>query len=419
MAIKRAKVENFRSFQNLDVNLEDFNILIGPNASGKSNFIEIFRFLRDIANHGLGNAISNQGGIEYITNINIGAAKHLSMQIVTDEKIGFGLKKDKTFFGLRSDEVIYDFAIEFAEDGKNFEIFKDSIELKCGVFELEKISGARDQLKDKTKIGDTKISITNRAGKLNYKLAQKKDLPIRSTDIFPPFFRDSLPARTLMIEMPVFTFVTPVESMFVDIPIYDFDPKLPKKAIPFTAKSDLEEDGSNLALVIKRILEDERKRRKLLNLMNDFLPFVKDLRVEQFAGRYLIFTVCESYSENNYFPASLMSDGTVNVTSLIIALYFEEDPFVIIEEPERNIHPYLISRLMSMFKETSKEKQIIVTTHNPEIVKYADINDLLFISRDCDGFSCIERPFDRKEVKAFLENEIGIEELFVQNLLGS
>jgi predicted ATPase len=418
MAIKSIEIVNFRSFEKLNVSLENFNVLIGPNASGKSNFIQIFQFLRDITNHGLGNAISIQGDVEYITNINIGSSKPLSMKVVTDEKIGFGIEKDKMHYGLRSDEILYDFAIKFAEHGRSFEITRDRIELKCGVFELERVEKKRSEFRAKRRISNAKITIANNKGKLGYKLSPK-DLPFELTDIFPPFFRDILPNGTLMIELPVFTFVTPVESMFTEIPIYDFDPKLPKKAIPFTAKSDLEEDGSNLAIVLKKILEDEKRKRKLLNLMNDFLPFIKNLRVEQFAGRYLIFTVCESYSKESYLPASLMSDGTINITTLIVALYFEEDQFVIVEEPERNIHPYLISRLVSMFKETSEEKQIIVTTHNPEIVKYADINDLLFISRDSDGFSCIERPFDKKEVKVFLKNEIGIDELFVQNLLGS
>ena len=45
MAIKRIKAKNFKSFRELDVELGDLNILIGANASGKSNFADIFRFL--------------------------------------------------------------------------------------------------------------------------------------------------------------------------------------------------------------------------------------------------------------------------------------------------------------------------------------------------------------------------------------
>ena len=61
--------------------------------------------------------------------------------------------------------------------------------------------------------------------------------------------------------------------------------------------------------------------------------------------------------------------------------------------------------------------QIIVTTHNPEVVKYAGVDNLLLVSRGRDGFSRIYRPLEKDEIKIFLENDLGIEELFVQNLL--
>jgi hypothetical protein len=46
------------------------------------------------------------------------------------------------------------------------------------------------------------------------------------------------------------------------------------------------------------------------------------------------------------------------------------------------------------------------------------LENLLLVSRDLDGFSVLSRPADKEEVRLFLENEIGIEELYVQNLLG-
>ena len=51
MGIRRIQVENFKSYRNLDVTLGRLNVLIGANASGKSNFVEIFRFLHDIATY--------------------------------------------------------------------------------------------------------------------------------------------------------------------------------------------------------------------------------------------------------------------------------------------------------------------------------------------------------------------------------
>ena len=82
MAIKSIRVKNFKSFKDVEVHLGNFNVLIGANASGKSNFIHIIEFLRDIQRHGLENAISLQGGPEYLTNLNIGPDEGLFVEVV-------------------------------------------------------------------------------------------------------------------------------------------------------------------------------------------------------------------------------------------------------------------------------------------------------------------------------------------------
>ena len=72
---------------------------------------------------------------------------------------------------------------------------------------------------------------------------------------------------------------------------------------------------------------------------------------------------------------------------------------------------------MDMMKDASRNKQIIVTTHSPEVVKHAGLENILLISRDKDGFSTISRPSKKKEVKVFLKNQLGLDELYVQNVL--
>ena len=82
MPILRIHVENFKSFSFIDVDLSRFNVVIGSNAAGKSNFTSIFRFLRDIASQGLVNAIAMQGGADYLRNAKIGAARDLAIRVV-------------------------------------------------------------------------------------------------------------------------------------------------------------------------------------------------------------------------------------------------------------------------------------------------------------------------------------------------
>lgn len=413
MAIKKIRISNFKSFKNLEVELGKFNVLIGANASGKSNFIRIFEFLRDIKNFSLSNAISMQGGVEYLRNINIGSSELFSVEVVStsDEDVGFSARSSvdkKKLIGVKPYETIYKFALKFTKRGQGFKIVEDNLILRCNFVDL-KIKNKK--IEEKEKIGQDDIIISK--VKTRVKVILPKGIPIRKEDIFPPFLTKGN-SNSLLLELIFFL----MPFTFADISIYDFDPKLPKMAVQITGKSELEGDGSNLAIVLKNIIKQKDNERKFSNFVEDLLPFVAKLDVEKFADKSLLFKLREIYSKNQYLPASLISDGTINITALIIALYFEEKPITIIEEPERNIHPYLISKIVNMMKDASQKKQIIVTTHNPEVVKHADLENILMVSRNKDGFSIISKPSEKEEVKTFLENEIGIEELYVQNLLG-
>ena len=66
MMIKRLRLKNWRNFKEVEVNLRDRVYVIGPNASGKSNFLDVLRFLRDVAKPeggGLQRAVKDRGGL--------------------------------------------------------------------------------------------------------------------------------------------------------------------------------------------------------------------------------------------------------------------------------------------------------------------------------------------------------------------
>ena len=68
MIISRLAVKNWRNFRSADVRLAERVFLIGPNASGKSNLLDVLRFLRDVAKAGGGlqRAISQRGGLSKV-----------------------------------------------------------------------------------------------------------------------------------------------------------------------------------------------------------------------------------------------------------------------------------------------------------------------------------------------------------------
>jgi len=420
MSINRIHVENFKSFSEIDVDLTRFNVVIGSNAAGKSNFISIFKFLRDIARHGTVNAIAMQGGVEYLRNAKIGTSRDLAIKVLYQPdrtlEVVEGKGAGSSLLGLRACESSYEFSLRFDETGNGFTIVRDQLVIGC---EVTGCSRSGMDVTETTPIGRGVLTVSNKGGEIIYDASIPEGCPLTRDDIIPVFFRGKrLPEQTLLLETS-YGYPFPHSEKFFDrIAVYDIDPKLPKKGVIISGRRELEEDGSNLALVIKSITENPEKKRKFANLLRDVLPFVEDFSVQKFMDVSLILTLRERYVKSYELPASSLSDGTIAIFAMIIALYFEEKPFIIIEEPVSHIHPFLVARLMAMMKEASEKKQVMVTTHSTEVVKYASLDDILLISRDSEGFSIISRPGDKEEVRMFLENEIGIEELYVQNLLG-
>ncbi|MHB8053119.1 MAG: AAA family ATPase [Methanoregula sp.] len=420
MPIKRIHIENFKSFSAIDVELSRFCVVIGSNAAGKSNFISVFRFLRDIARYGVVNAIALQGGADYIRNVRIGNERDLVVQ-VTYEPDNVEDAMDRTGKGgsvleVRSCESSYEFALHFNATGDGFSIVRDRLLIGC---EFSSCGNVRNRKEKNQVIGNGSIQVSSEKGQVQYTVDIPAGCPLTENDIIPLFFRGKrLPERTLLLET-FYGYPLPhFEKFFDRIAVYDIDPKLAKKGAVITGKRELDENAGNLALVVKTILENPEKKRKFSNLLRDILPFVEDFSVQKFMDVSLILTMRERYTKSRDLPASSLSDGTIAIFAIIIALYFEEKPFIIVEEPVSHIHPFLIARLMRMMKEASEKKQVMVTTHSTEVVKHAALDDLLLITRDSEGFSIISRPGDKEEVRTFLANEIGIEELYVQNLLG-
>ncbi|MEN6609469.1 MAG: AAA family ATPase [Methanoregulaceae archaeon] len=415
MAIRSISLANFKSFSDLSISLRDFNVIIGSNAAGKSNFIQAFRFLRDIAVYGLENAIAMQGGFGYLLNARLGTGTPLSFSVTYSPEYAEGYTipgcGEETIV-MRPCESTYAFSLRFAKDG-SYTILHDELTLGCDFNgECTREPGSPPSA------FHGKIRITNEGGRLRYTISVPEGITLTPGEIVPLFFREGhIPATRLILETPYALPVPQIDRLFDRIGIYDLDPKLPKKGVAIAGKCELEEDGSNLALAIRRILDNPEKRRTLANLIRDVFPFIEDLDVKKSMDVSWVLTLRERYAKEYDLPAFALSDGTLSIFMLIIILYFEDRPFVFVEEPVSHIHPFLVTRVVSMMKEASERKQVMMTTHSVEAVKHTGLESILLISRNRDGFSTISRPADKEEVRTFLENELGIEDLYLQNLL--
>jgi predicted ATPase len=396
--------------------------MIGANAAGKSNFIEIIKFIRDIVTYDFTNAVSMQGGKKNVLNAKIGTSEELSIKIVSSLESAVLLGKD---INGTIKEVAYSFSLLFKR-GESFEISSEKLELECEIKHIEnEETKEKDSKKNQSEHEDLIITVEREGKNVSFNYLLEKDTKIERNNLYPAIFFESLrennlfrPYDSLFTIIPVGVFsAPPIADIFRDISIYDIDPKLSKKAIPVSGKTWLEEDGSNLSITLQSILRYKKNRDRFLNYIHDSLPFVNNIKVKNLTGKYLLFSVSEIYNQDTYLPASHISDGTITIAALVVALHFEKHSFMVIEEPERNMHPQLMNKLAHMLQDASSKKQIFVTTHNPEFLKYIQLENILLISRTENGFSQITHPSKNKDVKIFLENEISFHELFADGFL--
>ncbi|HWP30467.1 MAG TPA: AAA family ATPase [Fimbriimonadales bacterium] len=414
MAITKLCVHNFKSFADLELDMErPITVLIGANASGKSNVLSAFQFLRDIRRFGLRDAISIQGGIEFLRNIHLASTEDFSMRVTAKPN------KPQTRVRMRTRSVHatyhtleYEFVISFHGYRSGYKIIKDSISAHCDF-----ILRSGEMYK-----GILEISRFDNKVKTNLTPAPELEQHTDALRYIRNYLLETLyipfPRKSLLLEsfIPNFFFGPDFDAFFDQLKSFDFDPKKSKKASHVVGRATLNEDGSNLSVILHRIFSSRREKAKFSKYLSYLLPFVKGLRVSSFPDKSLLLVMKEKYYENRFLPGFALSDGTLSAVCLITALFFDESSTLLIEEPDRNIHPSLIGKLHKLFQEASEFKQILITTHNPLSLRQVELRDIRLISRDANGLSRISRPSENEEVKEFLKNDIGIDEIFVNNL---
>lgn len=90
MLITRLKLKNWRNFRNIDVALRERVYVIGPNASGKSNLLDVMRFLRDVAKPeggGLQKAVKDRGGITKLRCLLARKGPEVSIEVELSERV--------------------------------------------------------------------------------------------------------------------------------------------------------------------------------------------------------------------------------------------------------------------------------------------------------------------------------------------
>lgn len=424
MFISKLTIKNFKSIASAEIEFEPLTMLVGANASGKSNIINVFRFISDIATDGIDNAIALQGGIPYLANASLPKGTPIEIAFSLDlSNEGWVRSPGDKGTGMEIKRIDYHFVIQPNLKGGGYHIAADELTLAFNCLNVD-LSAKKD--KRYTPIGvQYSLVAEKKSAKASIQLRHVLT-PVNDTmqeivedDITPRVFVRLCNEDKKELMLYRFSMLLPAhfsESTFIRI--FDFDPKELKKSSSMASMKILEENGSNIASVLNSILRTKENRKKLTTLLNEFLPFIDGISIENNFDKSFSYKVHEKFS-NRAFHANFLSDGTVSLLAIIIALYFEDlSNIIILEEPERNIHPKLLANLLASAEDVSNEKQIIITTHNPEFLKHIDIEKVRLIQRDVQGYTLTSTPSNSETVKCFMRNDLGLDDLFLQDMLG-
>ncbi len=409
--IQTIKVKNYKNFSNLEINIEKFNVLVGSNATGKSNFVSIFSFLKTVVQDGLDNAITLHGGSEFLSNIS-SKKKIVEFEIhfISDTPCQLnGIFPGESIQNkLTTDNVIYKFVFDL-QNKYSYKILFDKLIFNCKSF----VYGLEDKKNESLGM----LTILKKGNTISYldDFPNTKGSIIQSKQI-DLFKHSSLSNKQLLLESKDIGYLLrPLGEFFQQMNIYDFNPLQLKSTSRIREKVNLESDGSNLSIVLNHITRDKQKKQLFFSLMKRLLPFIKSIKIKSVSDGSVSFNLTEKYNKKD-IPSIFISDGTVNIIALLASLFLQDNHFTIIEEPERNIHPAIITKIVNLMKEASITNQILITTHNPTFMDLVEIEDILLLSRDEKGVSTITKTMDNKIINKF-KKSLTTGQMFAQGIV--
>ncbi len=175
-------------------------------------------------------------------------------------------------------------------------------------------------------------------------------------------------------------------------------------------------DASNLAVLLSNLLNQPAVKERILELMRDFYPTFRDVTATVGSGTVQIF-----FHEKGLVdavPAPRLSDGSLRYLCLLAVLCHPNPPPVIcIEEPELGLHPDIIPKVAELLVEVSSRSQIFVTTHSDVLVDaLTETPEAVIVCEKPDGATQLSR-LDPEKLSHWLE-KYRLGELWSRGQLG-
>ena len=367
MIINRLIAKNWRNFQHIDIQLNERQFIVGPNASGKSNLLDIFRFLRDIVKMdggGFQKAVKDRGGISKIRCLSARQDPEVTVEVYIADT--------------PNDSAIWQYALGFRQEPRGH---------RRTYLTYERV---------------------RREGKLLLNRPDKNDKsdPERLT-------------QTFLEQINVNAKFREISQFLQNITYLHLVPQLLRFADSIQGRV-VEEDPFGQGFLEKVASVTERTRRSRLKKIESALKIavpqfkqLEFLRDENTGRPHLRALYSHWRAKAGWQQEDQFSDGTLRLLGLMWSL-LESDSVLLLEEPELSLNAGIVSQLAPLISrmQRSRRSQVLVSTHSDVLLKEPGIDGkevlLLIPSKEGTG---VRSSSDFDEISTLLENGFTVGEV--------
>ncbi len=360
MHVTRVELTNWRNFRDVSVGLGPRTYLIGANASGKSNFLDVFRFLRTLA-------ASEGGGLQRALKDRGGLTKLRSLHARKDPKVRIALEvTDETENGA---PITWSYILSLKSEGKG----------------QQRVMVSEERV---TKNGETLLERPDKSDRSDHeRLTQTHLEQIGANSRFRP-----------------------LAEFFASVTYLHLVPQLLKHGDEISGRV-LEHDPFGQGL-LQRIAKTPTKTRdarlrRIKQALTKAVPLFSDLRFDQdqvsglwhLEANFAHWRVHGAWQREDQF-----SDGTLRLIGLLWALQDGDGP-LLLEEPELSLNdaivakiPLMIDRVLRDRKKRASSRQVLVSTHSETLLQDASGGVLLLIQPGNNG-STVRQPNEEENAQ--------------------
>ena len=398
--LKRIKIQGFKSLHDIDVRLEPMTVLFGPNAAGKSNFLDALQLLSRMATS---RTLKEAFEPPY-------RGKPLESFTFGPQSIRGLLEQERARFSIEVDVELSVVLIAAVN--------RRILEMRSGRSEPEQGNGSdrgsvaqvrepflRYRLEVEIlprsgmlRVADEYLAPLNSRGEISgrrnaFLESADNRLHLRMERQAHPTYHDRYLDHTLLSQPfypPHYPHLTAMRQELASWLFFYFEPRERMRAPnPVKEVRHIGLMGEELAAFLNTLKQlDERQFRAVERALHMIVPSVTGIEVEVNNLGEVELRLREG---NMPVPASVLSEGTLRALGLLALGGAQEPPALIgFEEPENGIHPRRIALIGEMLRTRAEQStQLVVTTHSPILLDKFPTECLLVCSKR-DGHTHIE-----------------------------